>query len=406
MKHKQFKISSFIITAIVAQFFLSSCSKEAIDNQTEQTYGSIPVTIDLSKHFQTISGFGGAAIHNWIPDLTSTQMTKAFSTTEGIGLSIMRVRIPSNSSDFSGEVPQINAAKQFGVSIIATAWSGPATMKTSNNVVGGKLKPENYSAYAAYLRGYNTAVGGVMAISPWNEPNYVVTYEGMNNNASEIGNFIKTYADSCGTKVIGPETFNMSKTFNDSVVAIAGSKLSTVCGHIYGTTPYNYPVGKDVWMTEHITTTDSANIWSGAVTLAKEIHDCMTSNYNMYVWWYIRRFYGLIDDNSNITKRGYAMTHFARWIRPGYYRVSCTESPISGVYCTAYSNGSKLVIVAINQNSYILNISFNYSGLSSTGFSVYNTNNASNLVTKTLTASGNSVLFTLPASSITTLVSN
>lgn len=387
---------------------ITGCSKESTGNLTDESNGSsLPVSINAATQYQTIRGFGGAAIHNWIADLTSTQMTKAFSTTDGIGLSVMRVRIPSSSDQFSGEVPQINAAKQFGVSVIATAWSAPASIKTSNNVVGGKLKPDSYSAYAAYLRSYNTAVGGVMAISPWNEPNYVVSYEGMNNNAAEIGNFLSLYADSCGTKVIAPETFNMKQSFNDSVNTIAGSKLTTICGHIYGTTPYSYSIGKEIWMTEHFTnSTDSGNVWSGAIEVAKEIHNCMTSGYSMYVWWYIRRFYGLIDENSNITKRGYAMTHFARWIRPGYYRVSCTENPQTGVYCTAYSNGSKLVIVAINQNAYALNFSFNFSGLSASGFTSYNTTNASNLTAKSLVSSGNAVVFSLPASSVTTLVSN
>lgn len=404
------KNTPLILGLTILTSFLFSCSKEIANPVQEQEptiANSTPVTINASTQLQTIRGFGGAAIHNWISDLTGTQMTEAFSTTDGIGLSIMRVRIPSSSSDFSGEVSQINAAKQFGVSIIATAWSAPAAMKTSNNVVGGKLKPESYSAYAAYLRSYNTAVGGVTTISPWNEPNYVVTYECMNNNAAEIGNFIKSYADSCGTKVIAPETFNMAQSFNDSVVYIAGSKLTTICGHIYGTKPYSYAVGKEVWMTEHYTnSTDSGNDWTGAMDVAKELHDCMTAGYSMYVWWYIRRSYGLIDENSNITKRGHAMAHFARWIRPGYIRVSCTENPTTGVYCTAYTNGSKLVIVAINQNTSASNINFNYSGLTTSGFTSYSTSSTTNLTPKALTLSGNAALIALPASSITTLVSN
>jgi O-glycosyl hydrolase len=396
-----------VVVFIITIFVLFGCSKEVVTNEPEQTVvNSIPVTIDVGTQLQIVRGFGGAAIHNWIADLTDAQMTKAFSTSNGIGLSIMRVRIPSSSDQFGGEVSQINAAKQFGVSIIATAWSAPAAMKTSNNVVGGKLKPESYAAYAAYLRSYNSAVGGVMAISPWNEPNYVVTYEGMNNNAAEIGKFLSLYADSCGTKVMAPETFNMSKPFNDSVSAIVGSKLTTICGHIYGTTPYNYSVGKEIWMTEHYTnSTDSGNDWSGAIDVAKEIHSCMTAGYSMYVWWYIRRFYGLIDENSNITKRGYAMAHFARWIRPGYFRVACIESPYNGVYCTAFTNGSKLVIVAINQNSSDLSFCFNYSGITATGFAAYCTNSKYSLADKKATLSGNAVLTVLPASSITTLVS-
>jgi len=395
--------ASFLLLTFVLA--LLSCSKEITGNQPEQTI-STSVTINADTQQQYIRGFGGAAIHNWISDLTSSQMASAFSTSDGIGLSVMRVRIPSSNDQFSEEIPQITAAKQYGVSIIATAWSAPASIKTSNNIVGGKLIPSAYSAYAAYLKSYNTAVGGVTAISAWNEPNYVVTYESMNNNAAEIGNFIATYGDSCGTKIMAPETFNMEKSFNDSVVSIAGSKLSYVCGHLYGVSPYNYSVGKEVWMTEHYTTTDSANIWSEAMVLAKEINDCMTSGYSMYVWWYIRRYYGLIDDSGNITKRGYVMAHYARWIRPGYYRVSCIENPTDGVYVTAYTNGSKLVIVAINQNSFLVDLSLNYNGISTSGFNRYTTTSTSNLASDIVSVSGGNTKATLPALSVTTLVSN
>ena len=59
------------------------------------------------------------------------------------------------------------------------------------------------------------------------------------------------------------------------------------------------------------------------MTAAKEIHDCMNVGWVAYVWWYIRRSYGPIDESSNITKLGYVMAQYARYIRPGYSKVSC-----------------------------------------------------------------------------------
>jgi glucuronoarabinoxylan endo-1,4-beta-xylanase len=166
-------------------------------------------------------------------------------------------------------------------------------------------------------------------------------------------------------------------------------------------------VGKDVWMTEHYTNSSiSGNDWGNAMTAAKEIHDCMNVGYAAYVWWYIRRSYGPIDESSNITKLGYVMAQFSRYIRPGYTKVSCTASPIAGVYVTAYKSGTSLVVVAINQNTDITNLTTTYSGITVSGFKSYTTTASTNLVQDNVSVSGGSFAVNLPASSITTLVSN
>jgi glucuronoarabinoxylan endo-1,4-beta-xylanase len=159
-------------------------------------------------------------------------------------------------------------------------------------------------------------------------------------------------------------------------------------------------------MTEHYTNSSiSGNDWNNAMTAAKEIHDCMNVGYAAYVWWYIRRSYGPIDESSNITKLGYVMAHYARYIRPGYSKISCTANPATGVYVTAYKSGSKLVIVAINQNSSSAYQAFSYSGITISGFNRYKTTSSSNLAQDSFSVSGGSFGITLPASSITTLVS-
>jgi glucuronoarabinoxylan endo-1,4-beta-xylanase len=138
---------------------------------------------------------------------------------------------------------------------------------------------------------------------------------------------------------------------------------------------------------------------------AKEIHDCMNSGWAAYVWWYIRRFYGPIDENSHITKVGYVMAHFARYIRPGYTKISCTANPTTGVYTTAYKSGSKIVIVAINTNTAITYQPFTIGGATVNNINRYVTTGFQNLAASTLAISNNSFGINLPASSITTLVS-
>ncbi|MDQ5928442.1 MAG: glucuronoarabinoxylan endo,4-beta-xylanase [Bacteroidota bacterium] len=413
------KIISMICAVAV---MLTSCSKEneltAVQNsEATNSNGntSISITSKVSPNAtinagtvqQYIRGFGGANIRGWIADLTTDQRVKAFSTTDGIGLSVLRVRISPNSSNWAAEKATIDAAKSYGASIIASSWTAPASMKDNNNLIAGKLNSSSYAAYAQHLKDFNTAVGGVMAISPSNEPNITVTYESMKMTAPEVASFVAAQGTNCGTKIMAPEPYNMDATFINSYLSNATAKANTsyIAGHIYGVNPSLNNFGKEVWMTEHITDTNDANIWTGAMNTAKEIHDCMNVGYSMYTWWYIRRSYGLLDESGNVTKRGYAMTHFAKWIRPGYNKISCTANPTAGVYLTAYKSGTKMVVVAINTNTEIVYQPFSYSGITVTGFNRYKTTSTENLVADTFTVSGGSFAINLPASSITTLVS-
>ena len=397
-----------------ALLLLAGCSKKQDAGpqntlQTNDTVNSVTLAtsanaaIDASTVQQTIQGFGGASILAWESDLTSDQRTKAFSNTSGIGLSILRVMVPTSSSSFAAEKPTIDAAKSYGAKVIATAWNAPSSMMT-----GVHLNTSSYAAYAAYLSSYNTAVGGVYAISPFNEPNYSGS-GWMEATATEVGNFVAAQGANCGAPIMAPEPFNMDQTFINTYLSNATAKSNTsfVCGHIYGATPYNLgSIGKSVWMTEHYTNSSiSGNDWNNAMTAAKEIHDCMNAGWAAYTWWYIRRSYGPIDESSNITKLGYVMSQFARYIRPGYNKVSCTANPSTGIYITAYTSGTKLVVVIVNQNSVVTYQPFSLSGISVTGFNRYVTTSSANLSANSFSVSGSSFGINLAASSVTTLVS-
>lgn len=161
------------------------------------------MTIDAGRVQQEIAGFGGADIIEWTGDLTADQRITAFSPSSGIGLSIVRVRVPVDKSRFPQAKATIDVCKSYGGSAIATAWSAPASMKTNNNTVGGTLKKTSYADYAAYLNEFNTAVGGLTAISPANEPNYPVTYESMEMTATEVADFVAAEGDQCGAPIMG-----------------------------------------------------------------------------------------------------------------------------------------------------------------------------------------------------------
>ncbi|WP_205509568.1 hypothetical protein [Longitalea arenae] len=402
-----------VFNLLAMALLVTACTKRA-NHQTSDEPNRQPGTeatavINAGTVQQTLQGFGGASIRGWIADLTADQRTKAFSPGSGIGLSILRVRVSPNAADFAAEKPTIDAAKSFGASVIASAWTAPASMKDNNNLVGGKLKTSDYASYAAHLRNFCTTVGGVTAISPINEPNIRVSYESMELTASEVAAFVAAEGSNCGAPIMAPEPFNMDQNYINTYLsnATAKSKTLAVCGHIYGKTPYNLGnIGKPVWMTEHYTNSSiSGNDWPNAMNAAKEIHDCMNAGWSAYVWWYIRRSYGPIDENSNITKLGYVMAHYARYIRPGYTKISCTANPTPGVYVTAYKSGSRVVVVAINQNSAITYQTFSISGVTVAGFNRYRTTSSANLAADSFTISNGSFGINLPASSVTTLVS-
>ena len=391
------------ITFLSLNLIFAGCSKKEASEESLPNILKGTATINASTTQQTIDGFGGASILAWQADLTSAQRTKAFSATNGIGMSILRVMVPDNSANFAAQKPTIDAAKSYGAKVMATAWTAPPSMMD-----GTKLKTSSYSAYAAHLKAFNTAVGGVYAISPTNEPNIPNT-TWISATASEVANFVAQEGSNCGAPLMAPEPFNMDQTFINTYLSnsTAKSKTLLVCGHIYGKTPYNLgSIGKRVWMTEHFTNSSvSGNDWPNAMNAAKEIHDCMNAGWSAYIWWYIRRSYGPIDENGNVSKVGYVMTHFAKWVRPGYTKISCTSNPTSGVYVTAYKSGSKLVIVIVNQNSAVTYQPFSYSGISVTGFNRYYTTSSSSLAHNSFSVSGGSFGINLAASSVTTLVS-
>lgn len=396
--------TSEITKSIPAQV-LSGDPMESIQAKTQST-----AAIDAEAVQQTIKGFGGANIVAWIGDLTSQQRTTAFSPVDGIGLSLVRVRVPNTINGFAAEKATIDACKSFGGSAIASAWSAPASMKTNNNVIGGKINTTSYSDYAAHLNAFNTAVGGLAAISPTNEPDYKVTYESMEMTAAEVADFVAAQGNNCGAPIMAPEPFQMNQSYINTYLsnAMASSKTSYVCGHIYGKTPYNLGnIGKPVWMTEHYTNSSiSGEDWPNAMTAAKEIHDCMNAGWSAYVWWYIRRSYGPMSETGNIQKLGYVMSQYARYVRPGYSKVSCTANPNPGVFVTAYKSGAKLVVVIVNQNTTTTYQPFNFTGIAISGFNRYFTTSATNIGTNSFTVAGGNFGINLAASSVTTLVSN
>ena len=324
------------------------------------------VTFNPATTYQTVRGFGGFSGAGWAAELTPAQIDAAFGTGTGqIGLTIMRLRIDPDSSKWSTQLASAQLAKAKGAILFGTPWTPPASMKTNNSLISGHLSASHYGDYATHLLNFASSMqaGGaaLYGISVQNEPDFDPgNYESCLWSAQEFIDFLSGQGSRFGTyKVIAAESASFTKSLTDPILnsATAAPQFDIVAGHLYGVNPSDYPLarskGKDVWMTEHYTdSTSDANDWTKAMPVALELHNSMVANYNAYIWWYIRRSYGLLTEDGNVSKRGYIMAQFAKYVRPGAVRVAATEKPYADVFVTAYKDtAGKLVVVAINNGT-------------------------------------------------------
>jgi O-glycosyl hydrolase len=360
---------------------------------------------------QTIAGFGGMNFPRWIPDLTSDQVDKAFGNGYGqIGLSILRISVPSERNRWSGEVQTAQRAKsRYGAKIIASPWSPPASYKTNNSTTKGSLKRDYYDDYANWLRDFVNYMSGqgasLYAISLQNEPDFEPDYESCGWSTSQMRTFLNNHASVIPTRIIAPETVHYKSAWMDNLKS--SSQVDILANHAYGGSPSRVSGrgNKQHWMTEHaFKSNGDANNMSEAVDLAKEVHDFMTNGYNAYVFWYIRRAYGLLTEDGNVSKRGYAMAQFSKFVRPGFVRVRATDSPTSNVYVSSYKQGNTLVVVAVNRNSSSRTITLNFSGNNVTDIGKWETtaSQGNNVASQGSSAGGSSLRTTLSGRSVTT----
>jgi len=387
-------------------------------------------TIDINSTQQIIRGFGASNIIYWRPDMTSDQIQTAFGTGDGqLGFTILRIMVEPDSTHWSLYLPTALKAQSMGAIVIASPWYAPSSMDTT---YGGNthVLHNMYPQYANHLNSfvkYMTKNGvSLYGISIQNEPD--ITGNWTSWTANEIFTFMHNYAGSIkGTRVMAPESFHYDRTYSDPILndSAACANTNIICGHIYGAGLADYPLarqkGKEFWMTEYLINTNDngANMdtsWTAALATATSMNSCLISNMSAYVWWYIVRYYGPIGDGTAgfgqatgvVTKKGYVMSQFARFIRPGFYRISSTTAPQKNVSVSAYKDSnSKVVIVAINSGSIPIIQSFSTNVGTMTTMTPYTTSAFKNcLKGNNINVANGIFTITLDPSSITTFISN
>ncbi|WP_084490477.1 glycoside hydrolase family 30 protein [Niabella ginsenosidivorans] len=204
------------------------------DLSTAEVAGNSPViTIDTSRQYQTVDGFGytltggSAVLINQLPaEKKQALLEELFgNNANAIGVSYLRLSVgasdldsvtfsyndlPAGETDvdqskFSLAPDQSNLipvlkrilAINPAIKIIAAPWSAPAWMKDNNSTKGGSLKPDYYDAYATYFVKYIQAMQAegitINAITPQNEPYHPGNNPSLYMTATMQRDFIKNH---------------------------------------------------------------------------------------------------------------------------------------------------------------------------------------------------------------------
>ncbi len=386
-------------------------------------------TINTSKTYQTIRGFGGINLPEWVgSDMSSAQVQKAFGNGDDeLGLTILRIYVSDDSNSWSRAVPTALAAQKLGATVFATPWNPPASMRNTVNggVAGGKyqLRKDKWADYAKHLNSYvkfmESKGVNLYSVSVQNEPDYAAdwTYWSASDLASFIAQYGKQVTSGTKAKLMSPESFQYRKDIYNAILnnSAAYNNTDLFGTHFYGTqrSQMDFPAlensGKEIWMTEVYVPNSEANSnerWPEAIKVSENIHNgLVVGNLNAYVWWYIRRNYSPMNENGTISKRGYCMAQFSKFVRPGDVRVDATEQPATNVLVSAYKNNkNQVTIVAVNNSDEGYAQQFSV-GKNISDVDRWRTTSNENLAkTENLEYSGDSFWAQLPARSVSTFV--
>jgi glucuronoarabinoxylan endo-1,4-beta-xylanase len=338
--------------------------------------------IDAQVRHQHITGFGGFVCSPQFAynHMSTADINKVWGKGSTVGCNIMRLYIPVGKSNWWQSLETAKAAKKMGLTVFASPWGQPAEWKTNGtsnakNDDGelGYLIKERWPDYAQYLEEYVQYLrdNGVEldAISIQNEPDWPAGYAGCLWSASEIAEFVKTYGPTISCRVMAPETLAISDSYANELNkddVLPGFDIYG--GHQYGGIQSAYKnlagKGKELWMTEYLINWNEGQSSNRNFDFSKDFFDffrsinvCMLGDFNAWIHYAAKRYYGMLGDgqmgtsNGVVTKRGYVMAHFARFVT-GMTRIDASFGD-SGLEGSAYVSvtGDSVVVVMANSTS-------------------------------------------------------
>ncbi|WP_082439875.1 glycoside hydrolase family 30 beta sandwich domain-containing protein [Massilia sp. WF1] len=269
--------------------------------------GTPVIDIDPAVRYQAMAGFG-AAITDASAYLIQQRMTaqqrdallrELFGRADGKGIGLSFTRLTIGASDFSrshysfddmapGEtdpqlqrfsidaqrgtvLPTVKAALAINpqLKVMASPWSAPGWMKSTDSLVKGSLKPEAFDAFARYLQRYVDAMQRegvpVTALTVQNEPHFEPgDYPGMRVDPAARAAFIGEHLGPLLARANpGTAIFDWDHNWDqpDSPATVladprAAKYVSGVAWHCYAgqsgvqATLHDKFPSKDTWFTE------------------------------------------------------------------------------------------------------------------------------------------------------------
>lgn len=379
------------------------------------------VVIDPHATYQSIVGFGAAItdasawlIQNRLSgEQRAALLREMFGPPPGLGMAMTRLTI--GASDFSPKpytlddmpagqvdpelahfnvgtnlhdlIPTVREALAINpqLRIIASPWSPPAWMKSSDNLIGGQLLPAFESAYADYLVKYVDTFRGygipIFALTVQNEPGYVpATYPGMAVPAATRTSLIGQYlgpALAARRRRVRILEWDHNWDAPDQpldVLAdpVAATYVSGVAWHCYAGTPsvqsdvHRAHPDKDAYITEC-----SGGDWASAkhgelLWFARDLLLAGIRNWARgVVYWNLAldenhgphaggcdlcKGVVTIDSQTGAVIRNdeyYAFAHFSRFVPPGAVRVGSNEpdKDIDNVAFVIPDDGTRVMVM-------------------------------------------------------------
>ncbi len=464
--------SSLILRTLVVSFVL-------VATGFAQTTQPVSITVSNSQRFQTIQGFG-TALYSESP-VWDTRYLQEY--TKDLGASILRIPLnpdilPNqvtlgpdlqsnvNLFNFMGNYPQTNwgnfanqavANKQDQMKLIASIWSPPPWMKTTNNQNGGYLiqTPDNLTQFgryvAAYVKGFQQSYGvPLYGVSIQNELRFWEPYPSTVYSPTDYVAALKAVGaefarDGITTKLMGPEDVGVDggditaaqMSYINAVKAdpVAVQYLDTYIIHGYsgngvspGSSQANWADywskisadGKQSWMTE---TSGEQTPWihfdsnghpDGALSVALNLHQALAyGNVNAYVYWQMNdgknETQNTLEGGFDTTSLKYnAAKHYMKFIRRGIVRVGASPNTVTRVSVDAFVEpDNSLTIELINASTFATPTTISIPSTAYASFTEYLTTATQPWsVIPGITVSNGQITLSVPANSIITLQSD
>lgn len=127
-----------------------------------------------------------------------------------MGLTVLRVFVNPDSSQWNKALPTAQFATQMGVTVFASPWEPPANHNGPRKQRQTHLPKSNYAAYAKHLNDFGTYMKAndvdLYAVSVQNEPDYASEWTYWSTD--ETTDFIANYGDQItSTRLMSPESF-------------------------------------------------------------------------------------------------------------------------------------------------------------------------------------------------------